>query len=162
MADATARPPTTYTMDRALLLYSSGLLVLPVGFAVFVWMLAVLLGWWDPPPVMSGVAVAAAVVVLLALFVRMRRPKILVELSAEGYRLYLAGDVGVKAAGWRRVEKVGTIPDRKGDPILVWLLDDGSRSRLPGRLIGSQFPALEQDVHDRLNAAYGYRRLGDS
>ncbi|MGH3506169.1 MAG: hypothetical protein ACRDO2_03070 [Nocardioidaceae bacterium] len=162
MPDATVRPPTTYAMDRALLLYSSGLLVIPIGLAVFAWMLAVLLGWWGPPPVVSGVAVAAAVVTLLALLVRLRRPKTLVELTAEGYRLHVAGGVGVKAANWRQVEKVGTIADRKGDPMLVWLLDDGSRSWLPGKLIGARFADLERDVHDRLNAAYGYRRLGDS
>ena len=161
MPDATVRPPTTYAMDRALLLYSSGLLVIPIGLAVLVWMLAVLLGWWEPSPVVSGLAVAAALVTVLALLVRMRRPKTLVELTADGYRLHVAG-VGVKAADWRQVEKVGTVGDRKGEPMLVWLLDDGSRSWLPAKLIGARFADLERDVHDRLNAAYGYRRLGDS
>jgi hypothetical protein len=108
-------------------------------------------GWWFA-------LVAATVVVALAGGYLLLRPPTVLTLTADGYRIGVARGAGRAEARWRDVESVGAA-EVGGIPMLIFVLADGGRSALPLSLIGPRNGEAQRDVHERLNTAFGYRRL---
>ena len=143
---------TTYRLDRSVALVTVGVSMIVAAVAVFV---AFLLA-----PLESAarwVGYAAIVVALLSVLVVLRfaiRPPVLLRLDAEGYRSRTRSAGGLFSGRWLDVEDV-TI----GDDVLVFSLAGGGEQLLPLGFVGADRLRLLRDVHDRLNAAHGYRRF---
>jgi hypothetical protein len=86
------------------------------------------------------------------------RPPAVLTLTDDGFRIGLARTAGRAWAAWREVESVGTA-DASGVAALVFVLADGGQSALPLSLLGSRSADAQSEVRERLNRAYGYRRL---
>lgn len=123
----------------------------------------------------------AAVAVALVLFAvwRLLRPPLVIQVRSDGFGLGRITGAGVRSAQWIDVERVDTVegaivitlsagspagggatggapaesPPAGGAP------GDGAQSRVPLGLLPRQAAALKADVHVRLNAAHGYRRI---
>jgi hypothetical protein len=148
---------TMYRLDRALVLRTAGVVVVAVGVLWLVFVVAVAAGF-ESPPWLTGALVGGTAVLPLVIAARMTWPNRLLELTPEGYRIWAVGEVGQRSAAWRQVESVAT-EQRATGPVLVLSLTDGSRSALPGRLLGRRFEEAQREIHDRLDTAHGYRRL---
>ncbi len=147
---------TTYRMSRAVVLRVFGRSVFALGAVLLVGVVAGAL--IDLPAGVIGGAVALAVVALLALTLLVARPPRLLALSTEGYSVHHVPASAVSAARWRSVGGVQTRDSPQG-PLVVLALDDGRTSIVPVTLLGARATEAQREIHDRLNAAHGYRRL---
>jgi hypothetical protein len=119
------------------------------------WVVAALSGfaWWAD--MLLAVAAAGTVGCLLR-FVCF--PPVLLEVSSHGYRLAHVRGGGEDSAGWGEVVSVAT--GRRSDgAVMVVTLNDGRTTSVPLTLLGPRSMAAEREMHSRLNAAFGYRRL---
>ena len=99
-------------------------------------------------------SVVAALLVVFALWTLLRPPAV-IQVRADGFRLGRITGAGIRSAQWTDVEGVNTV-----DGALVIELSGGAQSRVPLGLLPRRATELKRDVHERLNTANGYRRLG--
>ena len=155
-------PPdvTTYRWSRAHVLRALGILAVSLGL---LWSaLGIASGWrgqgnLSALPVIAMVVTGAAFVAAAWLFVT---PPRVLELSPRGYRISHLRGGGVPAAEWTEVASVDTRPVA-GVPAIVVELQGGRTSMVPLSLLGSRAGQAQREVHDRLNTAFGYRRLNE-
>ncbi|MDX6308298.1 MAG: hypothetical protein QOI06_1344 [Nocardioidaceae bacterium] len=148
------RGTTRYRWSRAYGLRFVGMSAVVLGV---LWMIAAVLGF----PRWSLVALAAAGIVVVASLVRfVVVPPVLLELSVDGYRLRHVRGGGVAAAGWTDVDSVTGGTGDQGS-LMVVKLHAGGTTVVPLVLLGPQAVPAERAVHESLNAAFGYRRLGE-
>ncbi|MGH3502761.1 MAG: hypothetical protein ACRDQA_17985 [Nocardioidaceae bacterium] len=143
---------STYAFSRAYGLRLVGLALLPFGVLWVVAGLTGFPGWAVWTLVALGVVAAAAVLRLLVL------PPRLLTLSAEGYQIHHVRGNPTAAAAWSQVEEAST-QQLAGSPAVVIALTGGQRSLLPVPLLGLRAVEAQREIHDRLNTAFGYRRL---
>lgn len=119
------------------------------------WVVAALSGfsWWSD--LLLAVAAAGTIACLLR-FVFF--PPVLLEVSSHGYRLAHMRGGGEGSAGWGEVVSVATGHQESGS-VMVVTLSNGRTSSVPLALLGPHSIAAEREMHTRLNAAFGYRRL---
>lgn len=98
-------------------------------------------------------AVLAALIFAAGLWI-LARPPFVVALDAQVFRLGGMAEGDVRKGHWATVEKVDTDQGR-----LVFLLDSGATGSIPLTLVRRRAAELQRDVHERLNAAHGYRRI---
>ena len=130
-----------------------GVFVIVAAVAVFV---AFVLAPLDSP--VRTIGYAAIVVAVLAMLGALRfafRPPVLLRLDDDGYRSRTRSSGGLFTGRWLDVEDVTV-----DDDVLCLTITDGSIQRLPLGFVGNSRMRLLRDVHDRLNAANGYRRFG--
>jgi len=142
-----------YRWSRAYGLRIVGIII--VILAV-VWVLAALAGfasWAVLLLAVVGLASLGCVVRLVVL------PPLLLEVSNEGYRLHHVRGGGVQEARWADVASVEGGHSAEG-AVMSITLENGDVTVVPLGLLGNRGGAAEREVHDRLNAAFGYRRLG--
>jgi hypothetical protein len=142
----------TYRLDRGVALVTVGVFLVIAAVAVF---LAFLLAPLDSP--VRTIGYAAIVVAVLALIGALRfalRPPVLLRLDADGYRSRTRSTAGLFSGRWLDVEDVTA-----DDDVLRMTTTAGTEQRFPLGLVGGQRMRLLRDVHDRLNAANGYRRF---
>jgi len=143
-----------YRWSRA---YGLRILGVSVVLLAVVWLLAALSGFqsWS----LVGLAVAAVIAVgcLVRLVVL---PPLLLEVSSDGYRLHHVRGGGVRQARWSEVRSVEGGGGAEG-AVMSITLENGRATLVPLVLLGAQGAAAEREFHDRLNAAFGYRRLGE-
>jgi hypothetical protein len=126
-----------------------------VGLAL-VWVVAAVAGFatW------SLVLLLFIGLLVLALGVRfLVAPPVLLEVSNEGYRMRYVRGGGPKQARWAEVSSVEGGVGSTG-AVMSITLASGLVTVVPLGLLGLEGVAAEREVHDRLNAAFGYRRLG--
>jgi hypothetical protein len=150
--DGQPRRDTTYRLGIAHVIRLVAPFEILIGVAWVVTALAGMPRAWTL--ILVALTVCAAIV---GTFVFARPPKVL-TLTAEGYRIGFARAPGRSAASWRDVESVGTA-DAAGPAALVFALADGGQSALPLSLLGVRAAEAQHEVSERLNAAFGYRRL---
>ncbi|MGI9085748.1 MAG: hypothetical protein ACR2FE_10750 [Aeromicrobium sp.] len=129
-----------------------GVCIVVAAVAVFV---AFLLAARDDAIRWAGYA--AIVVLVLALLGALRfaiRPPVLLRIDADGYRSRTRTSGGLFSGRWIDVEDVTVSHD-----VLHLALTNGTEQHLPLGFIGRDRIRLLRDVHDRLNAAHGYRRF---
>ena len=122
------------------------------------WVVAAFAGfsWW------SLMLVAVAGVATLGCLVRfVCVPPLLLEVSSHGYRLVNVRGGGLAEATWAEVDSV-TAGSSEGGEVMVVTLHDGRTTVVPVALLGDQAITAERDMHGRLNAAFGYRRLHET
>ncbi len=144
---------TRYRWSRASGLRIVGAVV--VGLAV-VWVVAAMSGFAGWSLVLLTLAAAITVGCVVRLIVV---PPLLLEVSSDGYRLHHIRGGGVHEARWSEVESVEGGGGVRGAVMSV-TLTSGQVTLVPISLLGDQGASAEREVHDRLNAAFGYRRLG--
>jgi hypothetical protein len=106
-----------------------------------------------------GWALLALTLLLVATaFWTMAVPPLIVALTTQGFRLGRHAGGAVRRAHWMSIENVGTDQGPAG-PRLVLTLDSGRTSEVPLMLLPRRAEELQREVHERLNAANGYRRL---
>lgn len=132
---------TTFRLDRAAALATSGVLVI-VG-AVFA-----ALAFWLSSVIAGALAGCAA---LVALVYALRPPTVL-RLDADGFRSRLRLANGRFEGQWADVEDAGV-----ADGLLILSMTDG-RVAFPLRLVGGQRVQVLSAFNERLNEANGYRR----
>ncbi len=143
---------STYRLGTAHVLRVLGPLVIGLGF---VW---VVIAFTGLPDLVLVVLALVTVIVVAATAVLLLRPPRVLLLTAAGYRVSLVRGAGEPVAGWAQVESVDT--RRVGDAVsLVISLEDGRSTVLPLTLLGLRHLEAQREVHERLNAAHGYRRL---
>jgi hypothetical protein len=113
------------------------------------------------PREVGAVAAACTAVVLVGGALILLRPPSLLELSVAGYRIRRVRGVGVASADWTDVHSVETRASSAG-PAIVVDLSDGRMSTLPLSLLGPRAAEAQHEMHERLNAAFGYRRLHEN
>ena len=122
----------------------------------FAWVVATLSGFaaWSVFLLVVTVLVTAACLGRLIVV-----PPLLLEVSSEGYRLHHIRGGGVQEASWAEVATVegGGVG---GGAVMSITLNSGQVTVVPLGLLGDRGGSAEREVHDRLNAAFGYRRLG--
>jgi hypothetical protein len=150
--DPQPRAETAYRLSTAHVIRMLAPFELLLGVA---WIATALVG--PPRPWWVVLVVVTVVVALAGGYLLVRPPKVL-TLTADGYRIGLARGAGRTAARWQEVESVGAA-EVAGIPTLIFVLADGGRSALPLSLIGARNGEAQRDVHERLNTAFGYRRL---
>ncbi len=143
-----------YRWSRAHGLRILGMVVVLLGAA---WLLAALTGFAAWSLVVLAVVALVALGGLLRLIVV---PPLLLEVSADGYRVHNLRGGGVRQARWSEVDAVEGGGGAEG-AVMAITLRSGLVTQVPLGLLGEQANTAEREVHDRLNAAYGYRRLGD-
>ena len=146
------RGTTCYRWSRAYGLRFVGVSAVVLGV---LWMIVAVMGFPTWSLVLLGVA-GAVVVVCLVRFVVV--PPVLLELSVDGYRLRHVRGGGVAAAGWPEVDSVTGGAGERGS-LMVVTLRAGGTTVVPLVLLGARAVPAERAVHERLNAAFGYRRL---
>lgn len=112
------------------------------------------------PKVAAVAAGCTAAVLVLSTWLLLRPPSLL-ELSETGYRIRRLRGAGVTAADWSQVQSVQTRASTNGPAIVVDLVNGGT-STLPLSLLGLRALPAQQEMHERLNAAFGYRRLSEA
>ncbi len=144
---------STYRLDRGVALVTVGVSLVAAAVAVFV---AFLLAPLDGAARWIGYASIVVVVLALSLALRFAvRPPVLLRLDAEGYRSRTRSPGWVFAGRWLDIDDVVV-----EDDVLVFRLSGGSEQMLPLHLFGAARLRLLHEIHDRLNAANGYRRFG--
>jgi hypothetical protein len=150
---------TTYRWSRAQVLRSVGLGVVALGL---MWLVIGAASAWRGE-VGSVLSVPAAAVTGLglgvAIWLVVRPPRVL-ALSPTGYRISHLRGCGVPAADWSDVESVETRL-ATGGPAIVVELSGGRTSLVPLSLLGLRAGEAQREMHNRLNSAFGYRRLRD-
>jgi hypothetical protein len=154
-----ATAPTTYFISRPIMLRAMGMTVAAVGVGWLLVGLLALLGV-DFSSQTVGILLALTGVVVAAAAARVRWPPRLLELTELGYRVRIRGGT-VRQAAWREVKAVETHQARTGAFVLIRLQGERS-SVIPCRLLGARSVEAQHEIHDRLNAAHGYRRLDGS
>ena len=153
---------STYRWSRAQVLRAVGLLAVLLGL---MWLVVGAVSAWAG----AGAAVGSllwmvaggltALGLAVAIWLVVRPPSVL-ELSPTGYRvLHLRGG-GVPTAEWSDVESVHTQALAAG-PAVVVELSGGRTSIVPLSLLGLRATEAQREMHNRLNTAFGYRRLGE-
>ncbi len=135
---------TTYRLDRAPALAVAGVLLLVAALTGFV---TFLLG--------SRVSGALTLLLLVVAALVVLRPPVLLRLDEEMLRTRGGG-----RAPWKRVEDV-----KVTDGLLLLTLESDDPAtprvvRVTLSTVGGRAAELVREVHDRLNAAHGYRRFG--
>ncbi len=152
---AIADGTTTYRIDQSVVLRAVGPILVLIGL---LWALAAVLGTGTPVRVVLGLVttgfIGAAVVAVV-------RPPRLLALSGAGFRVSLIRGSGTPAADWSEVESVDTRDDRGGRSVVIDL-SDGRFTVVPVSLLGRRSQESRREIHDRLNAAFGYRHLDAS
>jgi asparagine N-glycosylation enzyme membrane subunit Stt3 len=148
----TTRTDSVYRLSTAHVLRLVAPMELLVGA---LWVVAGVAGL--PPGWTAALAVVTVAVVVGAAVMFMRPPRVL-TLTASGYRLGFGRRTGAAEATWRQVESVATA-EVAGVPAMVFALADGGRSALALTLLGPRANDAQRDVHERLNSAFGYRKL---
>jgi hypothetical protein len=143
---------TTYRWSRAYGVRLLGLALAVLGATFLVMTLADRAGW---TVVLVGLVAVVAAVVLARLVVW---PPAVLVLTADGYRVRHLRGAGARAASWREVEGVQTRTTSDG-PAIVVELADGRTSVVPLALLGPRAGEAQREIHERLNTAFGYRRL---
>ena len=144
---------STYRLGFGHILRLIGPAIIAVGV---VWLVLAALG---ANGVLRGLAGLLTVVVVFGGLVLVARPPRILRLTADGYRISWVRGTGDPVAAWSQVEAVGT--QRVGDAVsLVFELSNGRTSSLPLTLLGPRNAEAQREVHERLNAANGYRKLG--
>lgn len=124
------------------------------GFALVVLLLsAVGLGLDWSPRVLFGTLGVVLVAVLVGAYV-VSRPRWIVRLDDEGYRVRGFRSAGVRRAAWREVEDVKAVTLRSV-PCLAVRLRDGRASTLPAGLLAGGPDALAHRVRARLEGRRG-------
>ncbi len=150
---------TTYRWSRAQVLRSVGLGVALLGL---MWLGIGTASAWrrDVGSVLSvGGAALTGLGLTAAIWLVARPPRVL-ALSAAGYRIFHLRGGGVPAADWFDVESVET-RSATGGPAIVVELSGRRTSLVPLSLLGLRASEAQREMHDRLNSAFGYRRLSD-
>jgi hypothetical protein len=147
---------STYRWSRAHVVRVLGMLAVVLGVLWLALGLVTAIG--DLPPWVGAVAAACTAAALIAGTWLMVRPPRLLELSPTGYRIRGVRGAGASAAVWSEVSFVETQASPAGHAIVVDLTN-GSTSTLPLTLLGRRAAEAEHEMHERLNAAFGYRRL---
>jgi hypothetical protein len=151
---------TTYRWSRAHVLRAIGTLVVGLGLA---WLVLGIASGWRGQGILSTLPVIAMVVtgtaLVAAAWLVITPPRVL-ELSPSGYRITHLRGGGVGSAGWTEVTSVDTRPVG-GVPAIVVELQGGRTSTVPLSLLGPRAGQAQREMHDRLNTAFGYRRLNE-
>lgn len=151
---------TTYRWSRAQVLRPVGLLAVLLGL---LWLIVAVVGEWRGEGAGSVLTLAAAGLTALslvtAIWFLVWPPRVL-ELSATGYRVVNLRGGGVPTAEWSDVASVHTQMVTAG-PVMVVELSDGGTSLVPLSLLGLRATEAQREMHNRLNTAFGYRRLGE-
>lgn len=136
-----------------------GLRLIGVAFVLLAlaWLVAALSGF-------AGWALVVLVLLALAVLGGLVRfvlvPPLLLEVTNEGYRLHHIRGGGAERASWSEVAAVEGGIGSTG-AVMSITLTSGLVTVVPLAILGADGIAAEREVHDRLNAAFGYRRLGD-
>jgi hypothetical protein len=143
---------STYRLDRGVAMMSVGICFVVAAVATF---LAFMLMPLDNSVRFIGYAagVVAAIAIVVALHYVFRRPVVL-TLDDDGYRSRTRSTQGLFSGRWLDVEDV-----KVADDVLVFSLVRGGEQQMPLGFVGRDKMRLLRDVHDRLNAANGYRRF---
>lgn len=145
--------PTTYRLDRATALITTGVCLVGAGIAVLV--ASVLVGRDDPLRWLGVVAGGIAVVLLVAAARFAVVPPVVLRLDAEGFASRARSTSERLAGRWRDVDDVTA-----GEGVLRLTTSDGRTQQFAMRLVGSaERVRLVHEVYERLNAAHGYRRF---
>jgi hypothetical protein len=158
--EATGTDMTTYRWSRAQVLRTVGLVAVGLGL---LWLGVGLVSAWaggKGTGLTVTAAVATAVALAGAVLLVLRPPRVL-ELSPSGYRTFHLRGGGVAAADWPEVRSVET-RSWAGGPAVVVELSEGRTSVVPLALLGLRGREAQQEMHNRLNASFGYRRLPDT
>ncbi len=150
---------TTYRWSRAHVLRSVGLLAVVLGL---LWLAVGAANAWGHGPGLT-LTLCAIFVTSVALAVAgwlLLRPPSVLELSPHGYRISHLRGGGTPSADWSDVRSVET-RSWAGGPAIVVELSGGQTSLVPLSLLGPRAREAQQEMHNRLNAAFGYRRLPD-
>jgi hypothetical protein len=141
-----------YRLDRGVALMTVGICLVVAGVAAFV---AFLLMPLDSA--VSWIGYAAGVVAAFAIVVGSHyafRPPVVLRLDDDGYHSRTRSSGGRFAGRWLEVEDV----EVSGD-VLLLRRTDGVVQQLPLQFFGGGRLRVLRDVHERLNAAHGYRRF---
>ncbi len=149
---------STYRWSRVFVLRIAGLLAMGLGVIWLVLVVASARLSWGADSTAARICGLLTVGAIAVLGVLMLHPPRVLELSSAGYRLRHLRGGGVAAADWSRVESVDTreVPDGRA---IVVQLSDSRTSTVPVMLLGARSVEAQREMHERLNAAYGYRRL---
>lgn len=131
---------TTFRLDRAAALATSGVLVLVAAVCA-------LAAFW----LSSAIATALAVAAIVIAGVYALRPPVVLRLDEKGYRSKLRFSTGRFEGTWTEVEDAGI-----ADGLLVVSTSSGRRA-FPLRLVGRQRVQVLTAFNDHLNEANGYR-----
>jgi hypothetical protein len=142
-----------YRWSRAYGLRIVGAVVVVLAVA---WVIAALASFatWS-----VALLVVAAAATLGCVFRLLVVPPLLLEVSNEGYHVHHIRGGGVQVARWSEVAAVEGGSGARG-AVMSITLSNGRVTVVPTALLGDQSVLAEREVHDRLNAAFGYRRLG--
>lgn len=149
---------TTYRWSRAQVIRVVGLLVVLLGLLWLVVAAVAALGGPGLGSMLRLVAAGLTVLGLAAAVWLVVRPPAVLQLSATGYRVFRLGGGGVPAAEWSDVQSVRTQASTEGSVIVVEL-SGGRTSLVPASVLGLRATDAQREMHDRLNSAFGYRRL---
>jgi hypothetical protein len=145
-------PMSTYRLDRGAALVTVGVCLVVAAVAVF---LAFLLAPLDNAVRWIGyLAIVVAVTALVGALRFALRPPVLLRLDDDGYRSRTRSSGGLFSGRWLDVEDVMVVDD-----VLCLTTTGGLVHRLPLGFVGRERMRLLRDMHDRLNAANGYRRF---
>jgi hypothetical protein len=147
---------STYFVSRPVMLRAMGMTVAAAGVG---WLLVGLLALVGLDLARQTVVILLGLtgVVVVASAARLRWPPRLLELTEQGYRLRIRGGT-VREARWRDVKAVEAHQATTGAYVLIRLTDERT-SVIPCRLLGARSVEAQHEIHDRLNASRGYRRL---
>jgi hypothetical protein len=143
---------STYRLDKSVALVTVGISLVAAAVAVFV---AFLLAPLDSP--LRWIGYVAIVVAVLAALMALRfaiRPPVVLRLDEQEYHSRTRSAGGLFAGRWLDVEDVTVVDD-----VLVFSITGGREQRMPLEFFGPDRMRLLRDIHDRLNAAHGYRRF---
>ena len=148
----TAPGMSTYRLDR-------GVALVFVGGSLIVAAVAVFLAFVLTPleNEVHWIGVAAILVAAAALAVAARlvvRPPVVLRLDVDGYRSRTRSAGGLFSGRWLDIDDVVV-----ADDVMVFSIAGGGEQRLPLGFVGPDRMRLLRDVHDRLNAAHGYRQF---
>lgn len=145
-----------YRLDLRHVLRLVGLrLVIAAGLVVVA---AILLGFGGfAGAVAYALGVVVVVLVLLAV-VPLVRPPSVVRLDGHGYRVRRVRDCGARSGAWTEIRRVDHKSGDLGQSLVI-ALEDGRTTYVPLVLVAGQATRMQRDIHDRLNAAHGYRKL---
>lgn len=143
---------TTYRLDRGVALATVGISLVVAAVAVF---LAFMLAPLENAARWIGyVAIVVAVIASITTLRFSTRPPVILRLDDEEYRSRTRTPGGLFSGRWLDVEDVTV-----ADDVLVFSLTGGGEQRMPLTFFGRDKMRLLRDIHERLNAANGYRRF---
>ena len=146
-------PSKTYRLDSGHVLQLFGWRLIIAAVLVPVTLLLLGLGG-IAATVGYATGAVASLLVIVAVWTLVR-PPVVIAVRGDGFALGRITGAGIRSAQWTGVERVDTV-----DGKLVIELSGGAQSRVPLGLLPRRATELKRDVHERLNAANGYRRLG--